>query len=67
MCYLVLVIGRYRMLRLELFKGVKPKQDRTVCSIPNCDIFVYLMNHENIEIVKAVIAFFYQVLTRIGH
>ena len=53
----------YRILRL--FKSIV-KQDRTVYSIPHCDRFVYLINHENIEIIKAVMGF-YQWLTGIGH
>ena len=46
----------YRILRLELFKSIV-KQDRTVYSIPHCDRFVYGMNHENIENIKAIMAF----------
>ncbi len=28
-------------------------QDRNVYSIPHCDIFVYLMINDNVEIIKA--------------
>ncbi len=44
---------RYRFLRLELFK----LQDKTVYSIPHCDRFVYLLNNNNVEIIKAVMDF----------
>ncbi len=57
-------IHRYRFLRLELFKSIA-MQDRNVYSIAHCDRFVYLMNNDNVKIIKAV--FFYQVLTGIGH
>ncbi len=29
-------------------------QDRNVYSIPHCDRFVYLMNNDNVEIIKVV-------------
>ncbi len=41
-------------------------QDRNVYNIPHCDRFVYLMNNDNVEIIKAVMVF-YQVLIGIGH
>ena len=56
----------YRTLRLELFKSIV-EQDRTVYSIPHCDRFVYLTNHENIEIIIKQSWLFYQVLTGIEH
>ncbi len=33
------------------------KQDRNVYSLPHCDRFVYLMNNEKVEIIKAVMDF----------
>ncbi len=47
---------RYRFLRLELFKRID-KQDKNVYCIPHCDRFVYLMNNDNVEIIKAVMDF----------
>ncbi len=32
-------------------------QDRNVYCIPHCDRFVYLMNNNNVEIIKAVMDF----------
>ncbi len=42
----------------QLFKSIA-KQDRNVYSIRHCDRFIYLMNNANIEIIKAVMIFFY--------
>ncbi len=49
----MLFCPRYRFLRLELFKIID-MQDRNVYSIPQCDRFVYLMNYDNVEIIKTV-------------
>ncbi len=61
----MLFCPRYRFLRLELFKSIT-MQDRNVYSIPHCDRCFYLMNNDNVEIIKAVMVF-YQVLTGTGH
>ncbi len=61
----MLFCPRYRFLRLELLKS-SAMQDRNVYSIPHCDRFVYLMNNDNVEIIKAVMDF-YQVFSGIGH
>ncbi len=47
----MLFCPRYRFLRLELFKSIA-MQDRNVYSILHCDRFVYLMNNDNVEIIK---------------
>ncbi len=52
----MLFCPRYRFLRLELFKSIA-MQNRNVKSIPHCDRFVYLMNNDNVEIIKAVMDF----------
>ncbi len=43
----------YRFLKLELFKSIA-LQDKNMYSIPHCDRFVYLMNNDNVEILKTV-------------
>ncbi len=63
--HFMLFCPRYRFLRLTLFKSIS-MQDRNVYNIPHCDRFVYLMNNDNVEIIKAVMDF-YQVLTGLGH
>ncbi len=59
--HFMLFCPRYRFLRLELFKSIA-MQDRNVCSIPHCDRFVYLMNNDNVEIIKAVVHYFFKCL-----
>ncbi len=63
--HFILMCSKYRFLRLELFKSIA-MQYRNVYSIPHCDRFVYLMNTDNVEIIKAVMDFF-QVLTGLEH
>ncbi len=52
----MLFCPRYRFVRLELFKSIA-MQGRNVYIISHCDIFVYLMNNDNVEIIKAVMDF----------
>ena len=56
--HFVIFCPHYREIRLELFKSVV-RHDRNVCNIPNTcsDKFVYLMNHENTEVIKAIMIF----------
>ena len=54
--HFMLFCPKYRKLRLELFKSIS-MIDTTVLKIPHSERFVYLMNNQNIEIIKAVMNF----------
>ena len=54
--HFVIFCPHYKELRLELFKSVV-RHDRDVCNIPNSDKFVYLMSHDNTEVIKAIMIF----------
>ncbi len=49
------VCPRYRFVRLELFKTIT-KQDK-MCIVYFIVTDIYLMNNENVEIIKAVMDF----------